>query len=148
MLRRLALVLALSAAACSTPIAGTTTPTGASQIPSGAIDLGNWRASSERATHSVFQRGVTARYASGAAINTVAADLRRNQFTCRPPAADLADNRAVPPVQVCRRTVTAAGCTHTWQVHLFDNMNDRRLARTRALYDRRCGGEGLLGGPG
>jgi hypothetical protein len=25
---------------------------------------------------------------------------------------------------------------------------DGKLSRTRGLYDRRCGGEGLLGGPG
>jgi hypothetical protein len=32
-------------------------------------------------------------------------------------------------------------------VHLFDTHGDARIARARALYDRRCGREGLLGGP-
>ncbi len=147
MLRRLALVLALVVAACSTPIAGMSTPAGPAQIPSTAIDLGNWRAGNEGATQSAFQRGINSRYAAGAAITTIAADLRRNRFACAAPPRDLADNRGAPPVQVCRHVVTAQGCTHTWQVHLFDNMGDRRLARTRSLFDRRCGDEGLLGGP-
>lgn len=147
MWRRVALTLALSVAACATPIAGMSTPSGPAQIPSAPLELGNWRASSEGATQSAFQRSINSRYAAGAAITAVAADLRRNRFSCAPPAPDLADNRAVPPVQVCRRTQTVQSCTHTWQVHLFDNMSDRRLARTRSLYDRRCGDNGLLGGP-
>lgn len=147
MLRRLVLAVALGAAACSTPIAGMSTPTGSGPIPSTAIDLGDWRGSSEGATQAAFQRGINARYAGGAAIRTVAADLRRNRFTCAAPAPDLADNRGRPPVQVCRRAQTVQRCTHTWQVHLFDNMSDGRLAHTRSIYDRRCGDDGLLGGP-
>lgn len=147
MLRRLALALALAAAACSTPIAGMSTPAGPAQIPSTEIELGNWRASNEGATQGAFQRGINSRYAAAAAISTVAADLRRNRFACAAAPRDLADNRGVPPAQVCRRTITAAGCTHTWQVHLFDNMSDRRLAHTRSLYDRSCGADDLLGGP-
>lgn len=141
-----AVLLALSA--CATPVGGTSAPAGAGQIPSTSIDLGAWRENSQDATFRAFQRTITNRYSVGLPVSAVAADLRRNRFTCGPPSRDLADNRAVPPAQVCRRTVTQAGCTHTWQAHLFDHFNDRRLARTRALYDRRCGGEGLLGGPG
>lgn len=148
MLRPAALALALVATACSTPVGGVSAPSGTGQIPSTPLDLGNWRASSEGATLSTFRRGVSARYAPGAAINTVTADLRRSRFNCGPASPALEDNRGVPPVQVCRRIIRAAGCTHTWQVHLFDRMGDRRLASTRGLYDRGCGDDGLLGGPG
>lgn len=92
-----------------------------------------------------FQQRITSRYAAGLPLTSVSGDLRRNDFNCAaaPPRAE--GNRGDPPAQVCRKTTTANGCTHTWQVHLF---GDAALARTRSLYDRRCGGDGLLGGPG
>ncbi len=94
-----------------------------------------------------FQQSVANRYSAGLAISAVSADLRRNDFSCG--AAPRQDaGRGDPPAQVCRHTVSASGCTHTWQAHLFDTRGDGRLARTRGLYDRRCGGDGLLGGPG
>ncbi|MGE0743051.1 MAG: hypothetical protein AB7O98_17070 [Hyphomonadaceae bacterium] len=137
------LVLALSA--CVTVPAGVQTPSGPPTIPTAPIDLGNWRAATEAATLQGFERTVTDRYAVGLPITAVSADLRRNEFNCADaPRAE----RGTPPAQVCRRTVTNSGCTHTWQVHLFDEGGSDRLARTRALYDRRCGGDGLLGGPG
>lgn len=138
------LFAALALAACVTaPVGGVSTPTGPATIPSTPLDLGDWRRGSAQATLSAFQQNVARRYASGAALTAVAADLRRNQFRCSPGANDRGD----PPDQICRRTVTASGCTHTWQVHLFDTNSDGRLARTRGLYDRRCGSDGLLGGP-
>ncbi len=91
-----------------------------------------------------FERTISSRYGAGLQLSAVTADLRRNDFTCSAPGAGRGD----PPAQVCRRTVTAEGCTHTWQAHLFDAGGDGQLARTRGLYDRRCGGDGLLGGPG
>jgi len=96
---------------------------------------------------STFQQNVTDRYGAGIAISDAAADLRRTEFNCADaPPQD--QGRGDPPAQVCRRTITFSGCTHTWQVHLFDQDGDEQLVRTRGLYDRRCGNEGLLGGPG
>lgn len=136
---------ALVLAACATP-AGPATPGGGSRIPEAPIDLGDWRNASEAATFSAFQQQVTARYGEGVQLAAVSGDLRRAEFNCAAGPAR-ADGRGDPPAQVCRRTITAGGCTHTWQVHLFDTSGNARLARTRGLYDRRCGGDGLLGGP-
>jgi len=142
------LALALLLAACVTPTAtGPSEPTGGGAIPSSALELGDWRIANEAATLQAFQQNVTSRYGAGLAVSAVSADLRRNEFTCG--AAPPQDRgRGDPPAQVCRRTTTASGCTHTWQVHVFDEGGNGRLARTRGLYDRRCGGDGLLGGPG
>jgi hypothetical protein len=142
-----AIGLAAALAACATPIGGVSTPAGGPAIPSTPLDLGDWRNASEAATLSAFQHGVASRYGAGLAISAAAADLRHNEFNCGA-APPLDAGRGDPPAQVCRRTVTASNCTHTWQVHLFDAGGDGRLARTRGLYDRRCGGDGLLGGPG
>ena len=91
-----------------------------------------------------FQQEIAHRYGAGLPLADVTADLRRAQFNC---ASNHDAHRGDPPAQICRKTVTEAGCTHTWQVHLFDAAGDARLVRTRGLYDRRCGGDGLLGGP-
>jgi hypothetical protein len=145
-MKRSWLFAVLALAACTTmPVSGVSTPAGPSTIPSTPLDLGDWRRASAAATLSAFQRNVANRYGAGVALSAVTADLRRNQFACAAPAHG---ERGDPPDQVCRRTVTLQGCTHTWQVHLFDAAGDARLARTRGLYDRRCGGDGLLGGPG
>lgn len=143
----IAAALALGLVACSTVTdGGVSTPTGSATIPSEPIDLGDWRRASAPATLEAFQRTINARYGAGLQLSAVTADLRRNEFNCAVPGAG--NGRGDPPAQVCRRTVTLNGCTHTWQAHLFDAGNDGRLARTRGLYDRRCGGDGLLGGPG
>lgn len=143
----LALSLALFAAACeTTSMGGGSAPAGVGAIPSTPLDLGDWRHATAAAELSQFQSTVAARYAAGAPVSAAVADLRRNDFTC---AANVDPNsRGDPPAHICRKTVTLENCTATWQVHLYDTRNDGRLARTRALYDRRCGNEGLLGGPG
>lgn len=139
--------LAALAACASTPVSAPSTPTGPASIPTGALELGDYRGASAAQTLAAFEANVISRYGAGVAINAAAADLRSQQFSCG--AAPRPDNgRGAPPAQVCRRTITANSCTHTWQVHLFDENGNRRLARTRALYDRRCGSDGLLGGPG
>ena len=139
-------VAMLALAACETlPTGATPPPPGAVAIPSGSLELGDWRNANEATTLAAFQQNVNARYAAGVETSAATADLRRSEFTCGN-APPVTDGRGDPPAQVCRRTTTASGCTHTWQVHLFD-ANDR-LTRTRGLYDRRCGNEGLLGGPG
>jgi hypothetical protein len=144
-LRILLLAGALLAAACETmPVGGVSTPTGTGAIPSTPLDLGDWRRASAAQVLSAFQQNIAARYSAGLALSAVSADLRRNDFNCAPPAP-ATDPRGDPPEQVCRRTTTANGCTHTWQVHLFDNSG--RVERARGLYDRRCGNDGLLGGP-
>jgi hypothetical protein len=143
----LAAIFAFALAACETmPVSGVAMPSGPSTIPSGPVDLGNWRNASEAATLQAFQQSITSRYGAGLQVSNAAADLRRNEFSCGA-APPLNQGRGDPPAQVCRRTITASGCTHTWQVHLFDESGNSRLARTRGLYDRRCGGDGLLGGP-
>lgn len=140
-------VLGLMLAACVTPTpGGVTPPTAPAEIPSTPLDLGDWRRASAPDTLAHFEQTIAARYGAGLTISAVTADLRRADFNCAAPRAN-ADNRGAPPAQVCRKTVTAGGCTHTWQAHLFDANNDARLARARALYDRRCGDDGLLGGP-
>ena len=145
--RTIAVSLALLLGACETlPGAATPGPTGPAGIPSGPISLGDWRSASETATLEAFQQGVTSRYGAGLQVAAVSSDLRRNEFNCgaAPPRAE--GNRGDPPAQVCRKTTTANGCTHTWQVHLF--ADGETLTRPRGLYDRRCGNDGLLGGPG
>jgi hypothetical protein len=141
-----ALGCVIALAACETVPAGVSTPAGQSaSIPSEPVNLGDWRNANEAATLQAFQQGVASRYGAGIEISAAAADLRRNDFNCgAAPPQD--QGRGDPPAQVCRRTTTASGCTHTWQVHLFGG--NGALDRTRGLYDRRCGNDGLLGGPG
>lgn len=144
----IAAVLGLALAACQTiPASTVSTPSGPAAIPSTPLDLGDWRNATPPVALAHFQETVSSRYGAGQPISAVTADLRRNDFSCAAPRAST-DGRGAPPAQVCRKTVTQSGCTHTWQAHLFDAENDARLARTRALYDRRCGNDGLLGGPG
>lgn len=145
--RTIAVSMMLLVSACATlPTSGPSEPSGPATIPSSPISLGDWRNATEAATFEAFQQGVSGRYGAGLEIAAVSADLRRNDFNCgaAPPRAE--GNRGNPPAQVCRKTTTANGCTHTWQVHLFGE--GTALASTRGLYDRRCGGDGLLGGPG
>lgn len=143
----IAAAFALALSACATaPVGGVSTPSGPASIPSTPLDLGDWRRASAASTLESFQRTINSRYGAGLQISAVAADMRRNEFNCAAPGRG--DGRGDPPAQVCRKTVSVNGCTHTWQAHLFDANNDARLARTRGLYDRRCGGDGLLGGPG
>jgi hypothetical protein len=145
--RTIAVSLALLLGACETlPTGSVTQPSGPASIPSAPIDLGDWRNAPEAGTLEAFQQAVDSRYGAGLQVTAASADLRRNEFNCAaaPPRAE--GNRGDPPAQVCRKTTTANGCTHTWQVHLF--ANGEALARTRGLYDRRCGNDGLLGGPG
>ncbi|MGH6952348.1 MAG: hypothetical protein ACREH4_15905 [Vitreimonas sp.] len=146
-MKRIVIVAALAALGGCASAIGVATRGGSTTIPSTPVNLGDWRNASESATLSAFQQGVASRYGAGLAVTAVSADLRRNSFNCG--AAPRAQNgRGDPPAQVCRRTLTNGGCTHTWQVHLFDESGSGELARTRGLYDRRCGGDGLLGGPG
>lgn len=144
-LRLLAFAAALFAAACATVVpSAPSAPSGPAAIPSTPLELGDWRRASVPSVLADFERSVNGRYGQGLALNAVTADLRRNEFNCSAPTNGAGD----PPDQVCRRTNSASGCTHTWQVHLYDDPGSAGLARTRALYDRRCGDDGLLGGPG
>jgi len=145
--RTVAIAAAFVLSACETlPTGAPDASSGPATIPATPLSLGDWRSASEAATLEAFQETVAGRYGAGLQLAAVSSDLRRNEFNCgaAPPRAE--GNRGDPPAQVCRRTTTANSCTHTWQVHLFEA--DGALARTRGLYDRRCGGDGLLGGPG
>lgn len=140
-------LLALAASCASltpSPGGGASVPEGPSVIPSTPLALGDYRSASSASVLNAFERTVSSRYGAGLTLSAVTADLRRNEFNC---GAAAAGDRGDPPAQVCRRTITQSGCTHTWQVHLYDADRNARLARTRALYDRRCGDDGLLGGP-
>lgn len=138
----LALGLALLVSGCETMSQSAPSAAGA---PSTALDLGDWRNAAPAATLTQFESAVASRYAAGSSVSDAAADLRRNDFTCA--ANNDTSGRGDPPAQICRKTVTADTCTGTWQVHLFDTSGDGRIARARALFDKRCGREGLLGGP-
>ena len=141
------MVLALLLGACETTAISSGVPSApsAAPIPSTPLELGDWRNPSAAQVLSGFEQTVTARYGAGLPISAVTADLRRSEFNCAAAPAD-ETGRGDPPAQICRRTVTANNCTHTWQVHLFGEGGV--LARPRGIYDRRCGGDGLLGGPG
>jgi hypothetical protein len=136
-MKRLAVALLLLSAACAT------TPTGPASVPQGALDLGgDWRRASPSSVLHQFENEVSRRYRPGLTLAAASSDLGRQSFRCAPNA----DTRGAAPDQICRKTVTVENCTHTWQVHLWAQSGGA-LERTRALYDRRCGGEGLLGGP-
>ena len=133
--------LALSVSACETVPVGDSR----NEPPANSIDLGDWGHGAPAVTLTQFQSVVTSRYAAGGSVSSAAADLRRNDFTC----AENVDStgRGTPPAEICRKTLTAENCTGTWQVHFFEMNGDGRIQRARALFDRRCGREGLLGGP-
>lgn len=145
MKKLLVLAVALFAAACGT--VQTTTPS--RNVPPGIastpLELGNWQTANVGLTLTQFSQNVARRYQPGLPLSAVTGDLRRQEFTC----ANNADAvRGDPPDAICRKTETVNGCTHTWQVHVYDENNNQILLRTRGLYDRRCGNDGLLGGPG
>lgn len=146
-MKRIAAIAALTLlAACATStVSAPTAPSGPAAIPSTPLDLGDWRNAAASATLASFEGNVAARYGAGVPVSDGVADLRRQEFTCAQPTR-AEDGRGAPPAQVCRRTITANGCTHTWQVHFFGEGG--AIVRTRGLYDRRCGNDGLLGGPG
>jgi hypothetical protein len=139
----LSVALALSACATVPTAAGPTASV--ATIPSAPLNLGDWRGANAARTAQGFEHEVAARYAAGLPLTAVSSDLRRNDFTC---TSSVDAGRGDPPDQICRKTVSVEGCTHTWQVHMFDASGNGALGRSRALYDRRCGGDGLLGGPG
>jgi hypothetical protein len=146
-----ALILWLSACASLPTLPGVDTgPAPASrpsgdEIPAEAIDLGSYALMEPDAVLRRFRGEIGRRYAPGMPLSVAVADQKKNRFSC---AAATAAAGGDPPDQVCRRTVRLEGCTHTFQVHLFDQDGDKKLARVRSLYDRTCGGDGLLGGPG
>lgn len=153
-LRALFLLPALALlAACASTLPGSTTasvpgavaPRGGG-LPGGPIDLGDWRRADQQGQQQRFSALIVRRYAAGAPLSTALSDLRSNQFACAAPARGRAGD---PPAQVCRRTLSDAGCTHTWQAHLWADAGGAKLARVRGLYDKRCAKDGgLLGGPG
>ncbi len=146
----LALVALISLAACTTYSSGppgAETPRGYAP-PSGPVDLGDWRRGSADAVIQRFSGHLVRRYAAGSPLSVATADLRANQFVCTAPAAGRGGD---PPDQVCRRQQVEAGCTHTWQAHLWDDAPGAaaKVSRVRGLYDKRCASDGgLLGGPG
>lgn len=124
-----------------------TAPRGVS-APSGPIEIYDYRRASAATVAQSFARGIERRYAIGLAFLVALADLRASQFVC---TASAAGRGGDPPDQVCRRSITENDCTHTWQVHLWDDAPGAasKVSRVRGLHDRRCkADDGLLGGPG
>lgn len=121
--------------------AGPEAARGPSSIPRGSLALGDYQRGSSDAVSRAFAQTVSQRYGAGLALNTVTADLGRQQFACR-----AGGGRGDPPDQMCRRSLQSGGCTHTWQVLLYNDGGARGLSRTRGLYDRACGDGELLGG--
>lgn len=112
-------------------------------LPTGQIDLGDYRRNDEQGVLNRFSREVSRRYAAGLALSAATQDLRANQFACAAPA----DRRGEAPAQECRREIREAGCTHSWEVHLFGGAG-AAVSRTGAFYDRLCNtNSGLLGAP-
>jgi hypothetical protein len=109
----------------------------------GAIDLGDWRRLPEAAVAQRFSAHINRRWAMGAALASVGADLAGQGFACD----RLRLRRAEGPAQSCTLRRAEAGCTHIWTVALYDEPAGPRLQRVRSLYDRRCGRDGLAGGP-
>jgi hypothetical protein len=110
----------------------------------GPLDLGDWRSSSEAAVLQRFSAHVLRRWPTGTALAAAAGDLTGQGFACAPPRTAAGGD---PPDRACKREAVAAGCTHVWQVYLYDDAGAVRLSRVRALYDKRCGRDGLAGGP-
>jgi hypothetical protein len=122
-------------------------PRGDNLPPSGSIDLGDWRGGAPGTVAQRFSSIMARRYELGSPFSSAMDDLRFNQFAC----ARGVQGRGDPPDQVCRRAISDRGCTHTWQVHLFDDAPNQatKISRVRGLYDKSCAAEdGLLGGPG
>ena len=138
----LGVALAVLVSACETMSQAVS---GGSPPPAAAFDPGDWSHAPAADTQTQFQTLITARYAAGSSLSDAAAELRRNAFACA--ANNDTTGRGEPPTQICRKTVNANNCTGTWQVHLFDTHGDGHITRARALFDKRCGREGLLGGP-
>jgi hypothetical protein len=110
---------------------------------SGPIDLGDWRRLAERPVAERFSDHINRRWEPGAPLSTVGADLTRQGFACD----RLRLRRTDGPAQSCTLQRVDAGCTHIWIVSLYDEPGAARLERLRSIYDRRCGRDGLAGGP-
>jgi len=137
-------VLALCVLAACASVDAPRAPSGPS-APAGAVDLGDFRRASADSVNGRFARTVADRYAAGAALATVSADLTRNNFACAAGPAGRGD----PPDRVCTRTVREPACVHTWRVMLYADGQASALSRTRGAYDRVCregDDSGLLGG--
>src|SRR5450432_2134753 len=112
----LALVSASVLAACSTSGLAPASLANGVGAPKGEVPLGDYGALEEARIGADFSTTVAARYQKGLAMKLAVGDLDRSKFTCGPPAKSKAVGD--PPSAVCRRSIGAGACTHTWQVHL------------------------------
>ena len=114
------------------------------------IEIGDWSRESPQAIQSRFARSVERAVGRGETLAEALSALQASSFGCNPVSGPRgADDR---PVQLCERQIRQSGCTHTWQVMLFDPGRQGRAASAVAIYDRVCAGEtgpggGLLGAP-
>ncbi|MET0183611.1 MAG: hypothetical protein ABW199_12075 [Caulobacterales bacterium] len=111
--------------------------------PGRPIDLAPYQRGSAERAESSFSNMIASRYGAGTPLNRATSDMAANRFSCATPPRG---GRGEPPDRLCRRVVQEAGCTHTWQVMLYDTSG--QISRARGGYDRVCsaGDDGLLGG--
>ena len=114
-------------------------------IIAGTLGLGAWSAGRPGQVSQQFATSVQRRYPAGQVVAAAVEDLGQNGFTCGAVAAGALTDL---PTQSCRRSFRDAGCSHIWLVRLFQERGSQRLSRSEGTYERACGGDGLLGGPG
>jgi hypothetical protein len=120
---------------------GIVTPTGEGR-PTGPIALGDYDKDKPDDVRRDFAGDIIRRYAVGAPLRTATADLAANKFECAKSTINAPD----PPAQICRRQIKTGDCVNVWSAYLYDTKGDAKIARVRALYDRRCAADPLLGG--
>lgn len=136
--------VALSACAASGTSGGLNVPDAQSapgvSLPSGSLELGDWRRGSIGVVARDFGAAVDGRYQAGLALADARDDLRRAGFRC----GESSD--ASQATMVCRHDRAAGECSNEWNVYLFGDVAGERVSRARGIYDRQCGDGDLLGG--
>ncbi len=153
-----AVLMAAGLSGCvSIPASGPAPPVpaaGSAALPSAGfeirpIEIGDWARETPQAIQTRFARSVERAVGRGETLAQARSALEASAFGCNPVSGARADDR---PVQLCERQIRQSGCTHTWQVMLFDPGRQDRAASADAVYDRVCAGQsgpggGLLGAP-
>lgn len=114
-------------------------------VIAGTLGLGDWSAGRPGQVSQQFASSVQRRYPTGQVVAAAVEDLGQNGFTCGAVAAGALTDL---PSQSCRRSFRNADCSHIWLVRLYQERGTQRLSRSEGTYERACGGDGLLGGPG
>lgn len=146
----LAATLALSACAATTGLstgpsggsdASASTPAtsgGPPSSPKVLITRGDWRAVGREAAARDFTTSLQRAVPTGQPLATARATIEASGFSCVKPASGFALS--------CRLLAQETKCAHVWRVLI--NAERDQVTRARGLYERTCGEDGLLGGPG